>query len=209
MVSRPPAGRPIPIFFHLVALRISSERYRLRQRLAISDEESNRYGTGAALSANPSKLALALKPGGLVPIRLREIAERIQKEFGGGAVLNGLSIVQGRAALKSFPRIADPGVDRILLFAGISPVAAVPSNCAQVLVRIQFGQENENYGRTYRQAQRTIEAQVPATFDARRRAYLLLKCHGQQLCKRTKPKCSAWPLSTSCSHFAGKTSVLS
>jgi endonuclease III len=39
------------------------------------------------LAANPSKLALALKPGGMVPelraMRLKEIAERIQREFGG------------------------------------------------------------------------------------------------------------------------------
>src|ERR1700735_1494349 len=39
------------------------------------------------LGANPAKLALALKPGGMVPelraMRLKEIAERVQKEFGG------------------------------------------------------------------------------------------------------------------------------
>src|SRR5271156_5431224 len=38
------------------------------------------------LKANPTKLALALKPGGMVPelraMRLKEIAERIEKEFG-------------------------------------------------------------------------------------------------------------------------------
>lgn len=39
------------------------------------------------LAANPAKLALALKAGGMVPelraMRLKEIAERMQKEFGG------------------------------------------------------------------------------------------------------------------------------
>jgi hypothetical protein len=34
-----------------------------------------------------------------------------------------------------------------------------------------------------------IDSEVPATFDARIRAYLLLKRHGQELCKRSKPKC--------------------
>jgi endonuclease-3 len=162
------------------------------------------------LAANPSKLALALKPGGMVPelraMRLKEIAERIQKEFGGdlGASLKRMPIAQARAALKKFPSIADPGADRILLFGGISPAAAVPSNCPHVLVRILAGREGENYGMTYTQAQRIIADEVPAMFDARMRAYLLLKCHGQQLCKRSNPKCSACPVATSCAFFAGK-----
>lgn len=162
------------------------------------------------LSVNPSQLALALKPGGMVPelraMRLREIAERIQKEFGGDlrAALNGLSVAQVRLALKKFPNIADPGADRILLFGGISPVAAIPSNCPHVLVRIQVGREHENYGTTYSEAQRMLAAEVPATFDARIRAYLLLKWHGQQLCKRSNPKCGLCPVATSCAFFAGK-----
>ena len=160
------------------------------------------------LAANPVKLALALKSGGMVPelraMRLKEIAERIQKEFGGDLVegLKGLPIAQVRAALKKFPNIADPGADRILLFGGISPVAAVPSNCPHVLVRIRKGQERENYGVTYKMAQKMIEEEVPAKFDARTRAYLLLKCHGQRICKRTHPKCSECPVAGSCAFLA-------
>jgi endonuclease III len=173
---------------------------------------TSRIGTDPdrLLSANPAKLALALKPGGMVPelraMRLKEIAERVQKEFGGDlrAALSGMPISQVRASLKKFPGIADPGADRILLFGGISPVAAVPSNCTQVLARIEQGQERENYGQTYKEAQQLITAALPAKFDARIRAYLLLKCHGQTLCKRTNPKCSACPVSASCAFFAGK-----
>jgi len=163
------------------------------------------------LSTSPAKLTLALKPGGMMPdiraIRLQEIAERVQKEFGGDlrAALNGLSITQVRSALKKFPSIGNPGVDRILLFAGISPVAAVASNCPHVLVRIRTGQEPANYGKAYSEAQRLIAVEVPPTCDARIRAYLLLKCHGQQLCKRSKPKCTECPVAPSCAFFAGKT----
>ena len=84
------------------------------------------------LSADSDELAVALKPGGMVPelraARLQEVAERVQKEFGGElrAGLAGLPITKMRSALKNFPGIADPGVDRILLFGGLSPVAAVP-----------------------------------------------------------------------------------
>src|SRR5580700_8635410 len=163
------------------------------------------------LAANPVKLALALKPGGMVPelraMRLKEIAERVQKEFGGDLRegLNGMSIARVRAALKRFSNIADPGADRILLFAGISPVAAVPSNCPHVLVRIRLGQERENYGATYKEAQELIASEVPAKFDARIRAYLLLKCHGQTLCKLKNPKCGECPVAASCAFLAGKT----
>jgi endonuclease III len=160
------------------------------------------------LAANPGKLALALKPGGMVPelraMRMKEIAERVQREFGGDllAALKGLPIPRARTALKKFPNIADPGADRILLFAGISPVAAVPSNCPQVLVRIRKGRERENYGVTYKEAQELLTAAAPAKFEARMRAYLLLKAHGQAICKRTNPKCGECPVAKSCAYFS-------
>jgi endonuclease III len=162
------------------------------------------------LKANPVQLASALKPGGMVPelraMRLKEIAERVLKQYGGDLRegLNGLSVAQARGALKQFPNIADPGADRILLFARISPVAAVPSNCPHVLVRIQAGQERENYGRTYREAQQLIERGLPPKFDSRTRGYLLLKCHGQQLCKSSNPKCDTCPVAPNCAFAASK-----
>jgi endonuclease-3 len=161
------------------------------------------------LRASPQTLAKALKPGGMVPelraMRLKELAARVQDEFGGDlrAALVG-PMPQVRKILKSFHSIADPGADRILLFAGIAPIAAVASNCPHVLVRILHGRERENYGVTYREAQEAIESEVPAKVDARIRAYLLLKRHGQELCKRTKPKCDQCPVNASCAYFGGK-----
>jgi endonuclease III len=162
------------------------------------------------LSAGAAKLAKALKAGGMVPElraqRLTDIAARVQNEFGGD-LRAGLAgpVPKVRQLLKKFPNIADPGADRILLFAGVAPVAAVPSNCPHVLVRILSGQERENYGVTYREAQQAIDEEIPAKFDARTRAYLLLKQHGQSLCKRSKPKCDECPVYSSCHFFAGKT----
>jgi endonuclease-3 len=155
------------------------------------------------LAASSAQLTKALKPGGMVPerraMRRKEIATRVQDEFAGdlrGRLLG--SPTQARKMLKKFPNIADPGADRILLFAGIAPVPAVPSNCPQVLVRIQRGRERENYLVTYKEAQAAIEAEVPKNFEARARAYLLLKQHGQELCKRTKPKCDRCPVRAAC-----------
>jgi endonuclease-3 len=165
--------------------------------------------TRQILRASPKDLAAALKPGGMVPelraMRLKELAARVQDEFGNdlrGALAGSMD--RARKILKSFHSIADPGADRILLFAGLAPIAAVPSNCPYVLVRIQRGRERENYGVTYREAMEGVEAEVPATFDALTRAFLLLKRHGQEICKRTKPKCTECPVRASCAYAAGR-----
>jgi len=163
------------------------------------------------LAARPAMLASALKPGGMLPEvraeRLKEVAARVKDEFGGDlrAALVG-PLAQVRKILKTFPSIGDLGADRILLFAGIAPVAAVASNCPYVLVRILSGQEGKNYGATYREAQHAIEAGIPAKFDARIRAYMLLKRHGQDRCKATNPKCPECPVNKSCAFFASKKS---
>lgn len=159
------------------------------------------------LAATPRKLASALKSGGMVPelraLRLKEVAMRVHDKLGGDlrAALTG-PLSEVRKTLKSFPGIADPGADRILLFGGITPLAAVPSNATQVLVRVLHGRERENYGVNYREGQQAIAAEVPATFDARTRAFLLVKQHGQEICKRTKPKCEQCPVNSNCAFFA-------
>ena len=163
----------------------------------------------ALLAESTEKLTIALKPGGMVPelraVRLKEIAMRVMDQFDGdlrGALAGTLD--RARKELKKFPNIADPGVDRILLFAHIAPVAAVPSNCPHVLVRILLGMERENYGVNYREAQAAVESQIAAAFDARARAYLLLKHHGQVTCKRATPKCNLCPVSAKCAFFSGQ-----
>jgi endonuclease III len=168
-------------------------------------ELAGRIGTGpdAILAADPATLAAALKPGGMFPElraeRMKEVIVRIKNEFDGDlrAALVG-PVTKVRKILKTFPSIGGPGADRILLFAGIQPVAAVPSNCPGVLERIQNGREQKNYNASYRQAQQMIDSEIPPTFDARIHAYLLLKRHGQELCKRTNPKCEICPVRGIC-----------
>jgi endonuclease III len=161
------------------------------------------------LRAPPARLASALKAGGMVPElraqRLKEVARMIQDEFGGDlrSALTG-PLAKVRKTLKRFPGIADPGADRILLFAGIAPVAAVPSNCVHVPARILRGAESKNYSADYRHAQSAIAAEIAEKLDPRVRAYLLLKRHGQETCKRTNPKCDVCPVSAGCAFFAAK-----
>jgi endonuclease-3 len=170
----------------------------LRKSVGVQPEE--------LLAAPVARMAKALAPGGMMPeqraMRLKELSGRVVNEFGGDlrrAILGPLA--QVRKMLKKFPSIADPGADRIVLFAGVAPVAAVPSNCVHVLVRIRHGQEKGDYGANYRDAQAAIEAEVPANIESRQRAYLLLKTHGQETCKRTNPRCKSCPVNSACAFF--------
>lgn len=162
----------------------------------------------ALLDAPVGTLAAALKAGGMVPelraMRLKEVATRVLDEYEGD-LRRGLvgPPEQLRKRLKKFPNIADGGADRMMLFAGIAPVAAVPSNNPQVLSRLLKASRQENYTASYRASKEAIEAEVPATFEARTRAYLLLKRHGQEVCKRTTPRCEACPLRPDCRFAAG------
>jgi endonuclease III len=169
------------------------------------------------LAAPKAKLAKLMRLGGIVPElraqRLKEIAKLVNEEFGGELKwsLEKLlqdetkraekGIRQAKKALKEFPVIGEPGADKILLFARLVPLAAVPSACIAVPQRILFGAEDKNYAAGYRAAQEAIAAEVPEKYEARQRAYLLLKRHGQEICKRTKPKCDVCPASSQCLYF--------
>jgi len=101
--------------------------------------------------------------------------------------------------LKKLPTIGDPGADKILLFTRKEAIAAVPSNATQVTERL-FGLEG-SYAQIYRASQKALDEELPKTADARIRAHLLLKRHGQTICKRSRPKCELCPLTRDCSYF--------
>jgi endonuclease III len=132
-------------------------------------------------------------------MRLQEIVTRIQEEFDGDlrAALERAGS-KARSLLKKFPGISDPGADRILLFSGLATVAAVPSNCPQVAVRIRKGREKPDYATQYREAKEILENEVPTHQRDLERSYLLLKQHGQTLCRRTAPACTECPVKSSC-----------
>ena len=149
----------------------------------------------AILAAPKAKLTRAMRAGGIVPDlraeRLVEIASRVNE----GADL------RSRKVLKTLPTIGDPGADRILLFTRVEPLAAVPSNATQVPLRLGFGKEQRSYAASYRSAQQALDAELPPTFEARIRAYLLLRRHGETVCKRSRPRCEACPLTGECAYF--------
>jgi len=161
---------------------------------------------GKILAAPAEKLTAIMRLGGILPelraARLQEIAALVQTEFGGD-LRTALKqpLPEARKALKRFPTIGDPGADKILLFSQTAPVAAVPSNCLHVPLRLGYGEEKKNYAASYRSVQEAIQAELPAECGALIRAYLLLKRHGQELCKRSRPLCERCPVSSACAYF--------
>jgi endonuclease III len=159
----------------------------------------------ALLTASDRLLAKALRAGGIVPelraSRLKLIARLVTEDFGGDLRRTLAASKEARRALKRFPTIGDPGVDKILLFCGGVPLAAVPSNCLHVPLRLGLGVEQPNYAASYRSVQEDLTRLLPREIEAMRRAYLLLRRHGQELCRRTAPLCHRCPVAQMCPYF--------
>ena len=105
---------------------------------------------------------------------------------------------QAKKALKKFPSIGDPGAEKILLLTGSYPVMALDSNGLRVLCRVGFAEEQKNYSATYRLVQDALCEQLPRDYESLIRAHQLLRQHGQELCKRSKPRCDECPIKGAC-----------
>ncbi|MGB7622409.1 MAG: hypothetical protein WBN92_08685 [Terriglobia bacterium] len=154
------------------------------------------------------RLAEVMRAGGMIPelraSRLKEIAQIVKTEFDGDlhTVLKRPA-AEARKALKKFPTISDAGAEKILLFTKTAAVVALPSNCIHVPLRLGFGVERKNWAASYREAQEAVRAELPEKGDAYRRAYLLLKRHGEELCKSARPRCEECPVSAECRYYLG------
>ena len=161
--------------------------------------------TTALLSASNRTLARALRAGGIVAelraARLKLIARLIEEDLGGDLRASLDASKQARKILKRFPTIGDPGADKILLFCADVPVAAVPSNALHVPLRLGLGAERPSYAASYRSVQENLARALPRDAHALRRAYLLLRRHGQEICRRTAPLCDRCPLARTCPYF--------
>jgi endonuclease-3 len=131
--------------------------------------------------------------------KLRTCARIALEEFDGDLrpVLK-LPFASAKKALQKFPGIGEPGAEKILLCSIAYPVLALESNGLRVLVRLGFGEEKKSYSTMYRLAQKAVEDELSKDYSWLMRAHLLLRHHGQELCKRTEPACTACPLAPDC-----------
>ncbi len=157
------------------------------------------------LKANRRVLADITKAGILPDVgvgKLLTVARIAFEEFNSDLNhLLRLPIPQAKKALKKFPGIGEPGAEKILLFAGVLPVLALESNGLRVLLRLGYGKENENYSVTYRSVQLALSDEIRNGCEWLSRAHLLLRQHGKELCKSSKPKCALCPLQRACHYF--------
>jgi endonuclease III len=178
------------------------------------------------LSAAPrAKLAKLMRPSVIMPAvcaaRLKDIAGRVKNEFDGdltavlqkrieeaegkpGNASREKNLKPAKKVLQEFPTIGEPSAEKILLFSALAPVAAVASAFVDVPMRLFVGEPGKNYAANYRTARGILDTGLPKTYDARQRAYLLLKKHGQEICKRSKPKCEICPLTAHCAYLQAK-----
>jgi endonuclease III len=134
--------------------------------------------------------------------KLREIAGITIDEFGGDLErARDLPLSRARRALMKYPSIGEPGAEKLLLFARVYPVLGLDSNGVRVLTRLGLVHEARSYAATYRGVQSVAAAYTDRGIEWLLRAHLLLRRHGQALCKRTRPMCGRCPLSQECSFF--------
>jgi endonuclease III len=101
-------------------------------------------------------------------------------------------------ALEKFPGIGRPGAEKLLLFAHRRAGLPVESNGLRVFVRLGFGREGKDYSATYRNVQEAIASELSADFDWLIAAHQLMRRHGQEICKNSKPDCDRCPLNADC-----------
>ena len=172
------------------------------------------------LAVSMAKLAKLMQPSVIMPAvcaeRLKEIARKVKNELdgdltaalqkrmhqakgkrGNGSAEEGLNAA--KKLLREFPTIGGPSAEKILLFSGLAPIAAVPSAFVDVPIRLFVGEPGKNYAADYRTAREMLDSGLAKTFEARQRAYLLQR--GREICKRSKPKCEVCPLTAHCAYL--------
>ena len=166
----------------------------LEQHFGVSPE--------AILSASDEQLIPIVSIGILPEQRiekLRECAEIARTRFNGDLEsLRALPLNKAKRELQRFPRIGAPGAEKIMLFAGWQPVLALESNGLRVLLRLGIGEGTTRYEASYRSAQAAAQGELFADRAALERAHLLLRLHGEQICRRAAPACDACPLTSIC-----------
>jgi endonuclease-3 len=159
---------------------------------------------GAILAAPTARLVAICRLGGPIAAaargaRLRRSAElALGRGDGGLRAALRLPLPAARRALAAFPMIGEPGADKILVFAKTARLLPLDSNGLRVLQRLDFAAEAKDYRTAYRQAQAALGPHLPKTYADLRDAYYLLRRHGQELCRRGTPRCTACPLRLHC-----------
>ncbi len=160
---------------------------RLRDAIGLSPE--------AILRHSGEEIAAVIAGGGMKPeMRAEKLLDCARL-----AVKAGVT----ETTLRKFPSIGEPYADRILLFNGRKVTLAPDSNALRVLLRLGYGEESKSYATTYRSVCAATASELPAAAFAQR-AHVLLRRHGQEVCKRSGPRCEVCPLRGECEWYRSR-----
>jgi endonuclease-3 len=157
--------------------------------------------------AAPDEALLAVSGQGILPAhqagKLKTIARIAQDVFGGDLEsLREKSVATAKKDLMRFPSVGEPGAEKILLFGRSHPVLGLDSNGVRVLTRLGLIHEARSYAATYRAVQALVAPYQSMGLAWLIRAHQLLRQHGQELCRRTQPRCERCPLADACAFVA-------
>jgi len=193
--------------FELIVLENASYLVDDERRWSVFEKLRSTVGiTPEAILATDSALLLeAIANGGMKPSmragKLREcarLAEEIGVQILNANVQNRDSA--GKRLLLRFPSIGEPAADKIMLICAAVPSLAPDSNALRVLTRLGYVTEENNYARQYKIAIKATRDEVSSAEQALE-AHLLLRKHGQEICKRSAPRCNLCPLRRACNWY--------
>jgi endonuclease-3 len=160
----------------------------------------------AILSADRGQLEAICELGGAVAFRdrarsMQESAALVVGEFDGD-LDSALSrpINQAKRALQRFYGVGEPAAERILLLRRAYPVLPLDSNGVRTMVRLGYGFEDKNYARMYRSVADAARPELIEDFDWLTDAHVLLRRHGQELCKTAAPRCELCVVRRDCDY---------
>ena len=154
---------------------------RLRDGVGLTPE--------AILKHSRAEIASVIAGGGMLP------EHRADKVIESARLAQSIGVTE--KTLRKFPSVGEPYADRILLFNGKKVTLAPDSNALRVLLRLGYGEESKSYAKTYRSAVAAAAKELPDAGFAQR-AHVMLRLHGQEVCKRSAPRCEICPLRESC-----------
>jgi endonuclease III len=160
------------------------------------------------LAADPNLLREIAALGGKVGIaeraqRMRDAAELVLGDFGGSLDRAlALPLRDAKRSLQKIYGIGEPGAEKILLLTRSQQLLPLDSNGARVLCRVGYGAEHRSYTTMYRTVVEAARPELVADYGWLIDAHVLLRHHGQELCKTSQPRCEQCPLTGQCAYFA-------
>lgn len=202
----PPAATPFEMVLWEIVAYLAGDARRaaafaaLRERVGLRPAE--------ILAAPVALLGEITRMGGPIAaesraVRLQLAARLVLEEWGGElGALPAEPPQKLKRRLMRFPMIGEPGAEKILLFSGALAVLALESNGMRALVRIGIGEDRKSYASTYRCVREATLEQLPADHALLSAAHLILRRHGQELCRVSEPACAVCPLRRDCRYAA-------